>query len=129
LGEGPTDQQWGDPAPYPGAQPPPAGSTPPSYQQPVSQPWAASPQPPTNGLAVTSLVLGIISWTPFLWVGFVPALIVGFIAKGQIDSSGGTQSGRGLAIAGIVLGLVGSAIMAFFFLLFVLGTLGTLLGL
>jgi hypothetical protein len=79
-------------------------------------------QPPvvaqrTNGLAIASLVLGIL-W--LWWIGSALALLFGYTALSQIDTSGGTQGGRGLAIAGIVLGWVGAA----FFLLFVL-VLGT----
>lgn len=60
--------------------------------------------PRTNGLAIASLVLGI------LWlygIGAILALVFGYMAKTQIDQSGGTQSGRGMAVAGIVLGWVG----------------------
>ena len=35
------------------------------------------------------------------------ALIFGFISKKQIDRSGGHQTGRGMAVAGIVLGFIG----------------------
>jgi hypothetical protein len=55
-------------------------------------------------LAIAALVLGI------LWlygVGSILALIFGYVAKSQIDASGGTQQGRGMAVAGIVLGWVG----------------------
>ena len=60
----------------------------------------------TNGMAVASLVLGI------LWIfglGSLLALIFGVVGNGQIKKSHGTQSGRGLAIAGVVLGAVGVA--------------------
>jgi hypothetical protein len=60
----------------------------------------------TNGLAVASLVLGI------LWlggIGAILAVIFGHSAKRQIAVSEGTQSGRGLAVAGLVLGWIGVA--------------------
>jgi uncharacterized protein DUF4190 len=60
----------------------------------------------TNGLAIASLVLGIVWLGGF---GSILALVFGYIGKGQIDGSGGTQSGRGLAVAGIVLGWIGVA--------------------
>jgi hypothetical protein len=67
-------------------------------------PPVAAPLPKTtNGLAVASLVLGIV-W--IYWIGSILALIFGYIAKGQIKDSQGQQSGRGMAIAGIVLGWV-----------------------
>jgi hypothetical protein len=77
----------------------------PGYVQPQQPggPVVYVQQPTTNGLAIASLVLGIV-W--LYWIGSILALIFGYVAKGQIDRSGGTQSGRGLAIAGIVLGWV-----------------------
>jgi uncharacterized protein DUF4190 len=50
------------------------------------------------------LVLGIV-W--IYWIGSVLALIFGYVGKSQIDGSNGTQGGRGMAIAAIVLGWVG----------------------
>ena len=58
----------------------------------------------SNGMAVASLVLGIV-WLAGL--GSVLALIFGLRARKAIDWSNGTQGGRGMATAGIVLGIVG----------------------
>jgi len=58
----------------------------------------------TNGFAIASLVLGII-W--IYAVGSILALVFGYMAKKQIDESGGRESGRGMAVAGIVLGWIG----------------------
>ena len=71
-------------------------------------PTPAPPVTRTNGLAIASLVLGII-W--IYWIGSILALVFGYVAKNQIDRSGGRQEGRGLAIAGIVLGWVGVGIL------------------
>jgi hypothetical protein len=60
----------------------------------------------TNGMAIASLVLGIL-W--LYWIGSILALIFGYVAKSEIDRSGGRETGRGLAIAGIVLGWIGVA--------------------
>lgn len=62
--------------------------------------------PRTNGLAIASMVLGIV-W--LYGIGAVLALIFGYQARKQIDGSGGRETGRGMAIAGIVLGWVGVA--------------------
>ena len=78
--------------------PPPPPSPAPVYVQPQG----------TNGFAVASLVLGIL-W--IFWVGSVLALVFGFIALNQIRSGGDRQGGKGLAIAGIVLGCVGVAML------------------
>lgn len=72
----------------------------------------------TNGFAVASLVLGIV----FIWgIGSVLALVFGYIAKNQIDQSRGAEGGRGMAIAGIVLGWVGVAGILLMILLMVSG--------
>jgi hypothetical protein len=63
----------------------------------------------TNGLAVASLVLGCLFC---LLITGILAVIFGNVALGQIQRSQGTQRGRGLAIAGIVLGWIGVAIIA-----------------
>ena len=66
----------------------------------------------TNAMAVASLVLGIL----FLYgIGSILALIFGYTAKGQIDRSEGAERGRGMAIAGIVLGWIGIAGAVLFF--------------
>ena len=96
-------EQSGQPsAPLPPPAYPPAG-----YPPPYAYPYRPPQQ--TNGFAVASLVLGII-W--IYWVGSILALIFGYIAKRQIDASEGRQTGRGLAIAGIVLGWVGVGVLA-----------------
>lgn len=75
----------------------------------VGPPVAGIPQAPvtsTNGMAIASLVLGIV----WLWgIGAILALVFGYMGKSRIDQSHGRQSGRGLAIAGIVLGWIGVA--------------------
>lgn len=58
----------------------------------------------TNGMAIASMVLGII-W--IYWIGSILALVFGYVALGQIKQRG--QTGRGMAVAGIVLGWVGIA--------------------
>jgi hypothetical protein len=63
-------------------------------------------------LAVLTFIFGIgglaISWVPFLFVvggaGAITALILGTISRRRIRS--GVQSGRGLAVAGMVLAVV-----------------------
>lgn len=67
--------------------------------------------PRTNGLAIASLVLGIL-W--LYWIGSILALVFGYSAKSQIDRSGGVEGGRGLAVAGIVLGWVGVGTLVLF---------------
>lgn len=111
-------------APPQSAPPPiaPPGYPPPGYPPPPTEhgymPYPVPMQQKTNGFAIASLVLGII-W--IYWIGSILALIFGYVAKSQIDRSQGMQSGRGMAIAGIVLGWVGVGILI---LLIVLGIIG-----
>jgi hypothetical protein len=77
---------------------------------PAGPPAPVYYRPPTNGMAVASMVLGILGMMGMIWViSPILALVFGYMAKGQIDRSGGTQEGRGFAVAGIVLGWVGIA--------------------
>ena len=62
----------------------------------------------TNGFAIASMFLGII-W--LFGIGSIVAIILGYAGMKQIDASGGHQSGRAIAIAGIVIGIVGLASM------------------
>jgi hypothetical protein len=73
-------------------------SQPPSYS---SSSGASST--PTNGLAIASLVCGIVGC---FWITAIVAVVLGFIARNQIRESGGMQQGDGLALAGIILGFV-----------------------
>jgi uncharacterized membrane protein len=56
------------------------------------------------------LVLGIV-W--IYWIGSILALVFGYIALSQIKRSNGWRTGRGMAIAGVVLGYIGVALLAF----------------
>lgn len=87
--------------------PPASSAQAPTQEAPVRYVEVRSTR--TNGFAIASLVLGIV-W--IYWIGSILALIFGYIAKGQIDRSGGDQTGRGLAIAGIVLGWIGVGVLA-----------------
>jgi hypothetical protein len=62
-----------------------------------------------SGRATTSLVLGVIS---LLMCGFftgIPAMVLGRRAQHEIDAAHGRLSGRGVATAGFVTGLIGTA--------------------
>jgi hypothetical protein len=98
-----SDGNW-----YPPSQPP-GYAAPTGYQPPYGYGYAPPAPQRTNGLAIASMVLGIL-W--LYWIGSILALIFGYIAKGQIDRSNGVEGGRGMAIAGIVLGWIGIAIIA-----------------
>jgi len=69
---------------------------------------AAPPAERVNGFAVASLVLGIV-W--LFWLGSLLAVIFGHIAISQMRTDE-TYRGKGMAIAGLVLGYVGLSIFA-----------------
>ncbi|HVT63812.1 MAG TPA: DUF4190 domain-containing protein [Mycobacteriales bacterium] len=98
-------QQPGWPPQQPG-YPPPQYSYPPQPGYPP-YPYYGHPQPRTNGMAIASMVLGIL-W--IYWVGSVLALAFGYIAKSQIRERG--EGGGGMATAGIVLGWIGVGTLA-----------------
>jgi hypothetical protein len=89
------------------APPPGATTTAPVYAAPGQVVYVSPPR--TNGLAIASMVLGIV-WV--YWIGSILAVIFGHVALSQIKKSGGALRGRGMAIAGLVLGYVGIATLA-----------------
>ena len=97
--------------PYPQGPPYPPGPYPqgpyPQGPYPPPGPYPYPPYRPTNGMAIASLVLGIL-W--IYWVGSVLALIFGYVARQQIRERG--EGGDGMAVAGIVLGWIGVAVAA-----------------
>jgi len=72
--------------------------------------------PKSSGLAIASLVTGILSLFPGCCCGFIGiplalvALVMGIISISQINASGGQIGGKGMAIAGTVLGGVAVAV-------------------
>jgi len=84
--------------------PPPPPPPPPPHQPPYQQPYQAPATPTVDGLAIASLVLGII-W--IYWIGSILAVIFAAVAIKRINASQGWRTGKGMAIAGLVLGLVG----------------------
>jgi len=66
-------------------------------------------QPKNCGLAIWSLVLGILGLLCFSILSAVPAVICGHMAFSRIKRSAGAMTGQGLAIAGLVTGYLGIA--------------------
>jgi len=85
-----------------------------SYGPPTGPYW--QPQPPrgprSNPTATASLVLGLLGFGPLLLVGSILAIALGFSGLQEIDRSGGAQRGKGRAIAGIALGILGFLFIA-----------------
>ncbi|MGH3666389.1 MAG: DUF4190 domain-containing protein, partial [Egibacteraceae bacterium] len=92
-----------------------------SWQPPPGGYGYGTPYQPaqTNGMAIAALICGVATFA--CGITFLPALILGYIAKGQIDRSGGQQQGRGMAVAGIVIGWIGVAFVMLFAVLLAIG--------
>jgi Domain of unknown function (DUF4190) len=115
-----------------------ANESPPAWAPPVKPAWVPPPppvpfggirRPQQQGLAVASLILGIISIT-FGWicggpiVGLV-AVVLGSVALTQIKKNPQQYTGKPIAIAGVITGgialLVNLAFMVFWILMMIIG--------
>jgi hypothetical protein len=87
--------------------------------------------PRTDGMAIASLICGIVGIVCFvICLGVVlgpVAAILGFISRQRVASSGGTLGGGGLALAGLILGVVAFVVSViwFFYAIFGLSHSGT----
>ncbi|MFJ8308572.1 MULTISPECIES: DUF4190 domain-containing protein [unclassified Streptomyces] len=91
-------QQNQVPGGYPGAYPGQPMNGGPWYPYP-----AAPQQPPVSGLAIGSLIAGVLCCIPPL------GLVLGAVALGQIKKKG--QRGKGMAIAGVVLSAISTLLL------------------
>jgi len=71
--------------------------------------------PVTNGLAIASMICGILSLVFFCFCGGlflgIPAVICGHLSLNQLNAPGNCQQGRRMAIAGLVCGYLGTAFL------------------
>lgn len=119
------------PAYTPPAYPPAAYGAPAASPYGSAQPLQTSPGAPpvmpygygyptrkTNGLAIASMVLSILG---FIWVlpfvGSLAGAIMGHVSLGQIKRTG--EGGRGMALAGVIVGWIGLGFMILGILFFV----------
>ena len=101
--------------------PPPPGPPGGQYPPPGGGGYGSAPPPPpgyggygggyagppkSSSKAVWALVLGILGLVCCGFFTGIPAIILGKQAQNEIDSSAGAQSGRGMATAGFVLGII-----------------------
>ncbi len=116
----PSVNDWSTPQPpaqqsgWGGGTPAP-GSYTPGSQMTGGQGWQAPPPPPfpgaaqkQQGLAIGSLVCGILS--VICCLGFltgIPAVILGVMAMNKEKADPATYGGRGLALAGVITGGIG----------------------
>jgi hypothetical protein len=63
--------------------------------------------PPTSTLAIISLIAGVTGFTIFPFAGSLIAVVAGLFARREIQAAEGAIQGDGIAMAGLVLGLIG----------------------
>ncbi|GGC52716.1 DUF4190 domain-containing protein [Hoyosella rhizosphaerae] len=105
-----TPPQYGDHSPYGGRSPIPG-----QHQYPPYGYYGAPP--PTNGMAIASLVTSLTSLVCCGLFAFV-GIILGVMARKQIRQTG--ERGDGLAIAGIVVGSILTGLIVLYFGAFLL---------
>jgi hypothetical protein len=117
----PPGDQPGPSGGYPGGAYPgggyPSGGYPADPSQTGYTGQGLAPSRASNGMAVASLVLGILGLTFFFGIASIPAVIVGHIARKQIRER--NEDGAGLAIAGLVTGWIGVALVVAVIVFFV----------
>jgi hypothetical protein len=97
---------------------PPGGSQIPQALPPgISGGQAPPAAPPNNSSAIVSMVCGIVGLPV---IASIVAIIMGHVARGEIRKAGGMQRGDGMALAGLILGYVGTGLMVGAFLIGVL---------
>jgi hypothetical protein len=62
--------------------------------------------PQTNPWAIVSLCASLLAWCGLFGIGGLIGIITGVVARNEILTSHGTQTGEGLAIVGIILGAI-----------------------
>ncbi|MEZ5180518.1 MAG: DUF4190 domain-containing protein [Acidimicrobiales bacterium] len=113
----PPESAPGSPAPGPSWPPAPVEASPwgapTGYGAPYGAPaWGPPGLPSANGTAIASLVIGIVGVIPCLFNQILApvALVLGIVVVRKINAGEVVPEGKGLAIAGIVLGAIGTAI-------------------
>jgi Domain of unknown function (DUF4190) len=80
----------------------PLGIPPSAYAAGAPPPFAGTPQ--RSGKALASLICGLFSW---IFPSAVAAIILGHFSLSEINRAAGRLKGRGMAVAGLVLGYGG----------------------
>lgn len=117
-----SDGRWYPPEQAPRPQPPPGAPVAPyepgGYGQPGAAGWGTPYRPvrSTEGMAVASLVVACLAIPVgcFCGIGFLAspvAVALGYSARRRIAESRGALEGDGLAIAGMVVGGIGTALI------------------
>ena len=92
-----------------------ASSTPP----PAGDVALPSARPPTDGMAVTSLVFGILTYVFIPFILAIPAVVLGLMSRKRAQSEGRKPSA--MATAGLVLGAIQLVLIVFVIAIWAIG--------
>ena len=106
------------PVDYPNNYPPPPGYPPPGYPPPLYPPpsypgYSADPYDPyrtgtpagTNGMAIGALVSSLVGLALcFCFIPSIVGIVLGVISMAQTSRTG--QDGHGMALAGVIVGVI-----------------------
>jgi hypothetical protein len=95
--------------------------------------YVSGPQAPrTEPMAIWSFVLSIVgALLACCWIGLastITAIPLGISARKRIRESGGTLTGDGLALAGIIIGSIATGLAAILFVLNVFFSVASFIG-
>jgi hypothetical protein len=98
-----------------------AGTSP--YSPPVHASYGGFAPAPTSGLAIASLVCGIMGLVTCLFLPGIPAVICGHMALSRMAEPNVRLAGRGMAIAGLIMGYLSILIAVGFVLVVIIGVI------
>jgi hypothetical protein len=73
--------------------------------------WGYPATPRTNGMAIAALILAVLGLVA-CGIPSIAAVVFGHIGIHQINRSDGAEQGKGLAIAGLIIGYLMIAVFA-----------------
>jgi hypothetical protein len=72
----------------------------------MSETYQPVVQEKASGMAIASLVLGILGFCCCGIIAGIPALIIGYMENGKINRGESSPKGKGFCIAGMILGAI-----------------------
>lgn len=92
--------------------------------EPYQAPSTEAPKKSTSGLAIASLICGLLGLVLAFFTG-IPAIITGHMAMSRIKASGGAIGGHGMALAGTILGYFTTFLLGIIMIIAILAGLAT----
>jgi uncharacterized membrane protein len=107
-----------------------------SYSEPPPPPQYGAPVPPqggtppkTSGKAIAALVTGLVGLLTvccgLLAISSIVALVLGILARKDIRNSNGQLKGDGMALTGIITGIIGILMVVVVIILYATGAVDT----